>query len=329
MRNGRYHAEQIDEQGANVVRLIDNESGMQASVLPALGNRTYELSVHGANILHFPFDHPAAAMSDRHLSGIPFLAPWANRMPDGFYANSKHYGFNPRLEGVRLDANGISIHGLLWASPHWEVAEVAAGDDSAHVTSRFRFWRRPDLMANWPFAHEYEMTHRLSGGALEVSTTVTNLSTDAMPIAVGFHPYFKVPGVAIEECVATIPVRRQVETDGRLIPTGATTPVDFSGGVSLGTHHFDDGFTDLIRRDDGRTVFAVEGRGKKVEVTFGRRYQVAIVYSPPGQNYVCFEPMAALTNGINLAYAGKYPELQTVPAGGQWHESFWVRPQGF
>jgi aldose 1-epimerase len=39
--------------------------------------------------------------------------------------------------------------------------------------------------------------------------------------------------------------------------------------------------------------------------------------------------MAAVTNGINLAHEGKYPELQTVAAGGQWQESFWVRPTGF
>jgi hypothetical protein len=35
--------------------------------------------------------------------------------------------------------------------------------------------------------------------------------------------------------------------------------------------------------------------------------------------------MTTVTNGVNLAFEGKYPELQTVPAGGQWRESFWVR----
>jgi aldose 1-epimerase len=34
--------------------------------------------------------------------------------------------------------------------------------------------------------------------------------------------------------------------------------------------------------------------------------------------------MAALTNAFNLAHAGKYKELQSIPAGETWRESFWV-----
>ncbi len=72
-----------------------------------------------------------------------------------------------------------------------------------------------------------------------------------------------------------------------------------------------------------------KGTGKRIEVIFGPKYPVAIVYSPPGQDFICFEPMTAPTNGVNLAYEGKYPGLQTVAAAGSWTESFWVRPAGF
>jgi hypothetical protein len=41
------------------------------------------------------------------------------------------------------------------------------------------------------------------------------------------------------------------------------------------------------------------------------------------------EPMAAITNGINMAHEGKYPDLQTIPAGRKWSESFWIRATGF
>ena len=329
MPDGNYTAAQVDEHGVTVVHLKDAATRTQVSVLPSLGNRAYEFSVRGANALYFPFDTPGAAKAERKLNGIPFLAPWANRQPDGFRFNGKHYTFNSTLEGVRLDANGNSIHGMLWASPHWQVVDVAADANSAHVTSRFEYWKHPDLMANWPFAQEYEMTYRLAAGVLEVRVTVKNLSTDTMPISIGFHPYFQLPGVPIDEAVAQIPVRRHVEVDPRIVPTGQFTPVDFSAGVSLKDHKFDDGYTDLIRGSDGRTVFSVSGRGKKVEVTFGPRYPVAVVFCPPGNNYVCFEPMSGLTNAINLAADGKYPDLQTVPAGGTWQESWWLRAEGF
>jgi aldose 1-epimerase len=318
------YAAHVVDHGVPVIRLTDEDHRIEVSIVPSVGNRAYEMLVGGQNILHYPFDNPSALKTDRHLSGIPFLAPWANRMPEGFHANGKHYVFNTGLDSVRLDQNGIPIHGLLTSSPFWEVIDAGADAESAHVTSRLEFWKHPDLMANWPFAHEYEMTHRLAGGALEVSVTVSNRSTDPMPIAVGFHPYFQLPGVPIEEAVAHVPVRRHVETDGRLVATGETTPVDFTGGVSLRDHHFDDGFTDLAS-----TVFSVEGHGKKIEVEFGPKYTVAVVYAPPGQNYICFEPMSTITNGINLAWEGKYPGLQTVPAGGQWLESFRIRPDGF
>ena len=74
---------------------------------------------------------------------------------------------------------------------------------------------------------------------------------------------------------------------------------------------------------------SVEAGAKKIEVAFGPKYRVAIVYAPPGHDYICFEPMSAVTNGINLAHEGKYKELQVVNPGGEWQESFWVRPAGF
>jgi aldose 1-epimerase len=54
-----------------------------------------------------------------------------------------------------------------------------------------------------------------------------------------------------------------------------------------------------------------------------------VVYAPPGHDYICFEPMATVTNGVNLAHEGKYPDLQSVEPGGRWQESFWIHPVGF
>ncbi len=319
-------ARELNDRRVPVVHLADPAHGIEVSIAPSLGNRAFEMLVAGENILYFPHDNVSGLKGDRHLNGIPFLAPWANRMPGGFHANGKRYLFNMGLDPIRPDQNGTPIHGLLTASPFWEATDLGADETSAHLTSRLQFWKYPDLMANWPFAHEYEMTYRLAGGALEVSVTVTNLSVEPMPVAVGFHPYFQLPGVPIAEAVAHLPVRLHIETDSRLIATGETTPVAFEDRISLSGRHFDDGFTGLERNAAGQAIFYVEGRGKRIEVAFGPKYQVAIVYAPPGQNYICFEPMSAVTNGVNLAHDGKYPELQTVAPGGQWQESFQVRP---
>jgi len=327
-----YTAEKLTDHGVEIIRLTDAAHAVSVSIAPSLGNRAFELKVHGKNLLYFPSPDIASFRDSgaKGLNGIPFLAPWANRMAGGgFWANGRNYRFNPDLGTVHVSPNGIAIHGMLTASPLWEVIDVQADERSAHVTSRLQFWKYPDLMANWPFAHEYEMTYTLADGILEVTTKVTNLSAKPMPVVLGFHPYFNLPDVPRSEAAVHIPARKHVETDARLVPTGELTPANLPDWVSLKDHTFDDGYTDLVRESDGRAVFAVQSGSKKIEVLYGPRYRVAVIYAPPNQPIICFEPMAAVTNGANLAHDGKYPELQTVAPGGTWRESFWVRPSGF
>jgi len=48
-----------------------------------------------------------------------------------------------------------------------------------------------------------------------------------------------------------------------------------------------------------------------------------------GKGFIAFEPMAGITNALNLAQKGVYKELQTIPAGGSWEESFWITTKGY
>jgi aldose 1-epimerase len=262
------------------------------------------------------------------MEGVPFLAPWGNRLDEAaFWANGKKYQLNLGLGN--LSANPLPIHGLLVTSPLWKVTEVAADAHSAHVTSRLEFWKYPDLMAQWPFAQEYEMTYRLADGVLEVRTTVSNLSTEPMPLAIAYHPYYRIPDIPRDEWTAHLPARQAVVTDSRLIPTGEYKPMDLPDPLPLKGRTLDNGFRDLIRDSEGRAVFSIEAGGKKVEALFGRNYPVAVVWEPAGREFICFEPMVGITDAVNLNHEGKYPELQTVPPGGKWTESFWIRASGF
>jgi aldose 1-epimerase len=47
------------------------------------------------------------------------------------------------------------------------------------------------------------------------------------------------------------------------------------------------------------------------------------------KGFIAFEPMVAITNALNLAQKGVYKELQSVPAGGSWEESFWITAKGY
>jgi len=327
----QFTAEKTTDHGIEIVRLSDPAHNVEVSVVPSLGNRAYELKVSGKNLLYFHREISEFKNSGgRGLNGIPFLAPWGNRIPGGgFWANGKRYIFNTGLGNLSVDPAGIAIHGMLASSPLWEVTDVASDQRSAHVTSTLRFWKYPNLMANWPFAHEYEMTYTLTDQGLEMTTVIRNLSADPMPVVIGFHPYFNIPDVPRSECSLHVPARKHVEMDSQLVATGALADSGLADEVSLKDNTFDDGYTDLVRDAAGRATLAVAGGGKKIEVVFGPNYKVALVYAPPRQNYVCFEPMAAITNGINLAHEGKYSELQTIAPGAAWHESFWIRFSGF
>src|SRR5512147_742928 len=144
----------------------------KVTILPSIGNMAYEFKVNGKNILWVPDGGLAKFKARPAMSGIPFLAPWGNRI-DGqfFYANGKKYTFNMGLGNVR---GNIPIHGFLTTSSAWKVVAVKADAKSAWVTSRLEFWKYPDMMAQFPFAHTIEMTYRLQEGALQVETVLHN-----------------------------------------------------------------------------------------------------------------------------------------------------------
>ena len=322
-----YSATRVTVDGLEVVKLTDAARKVEVSIVPRIGNIAYELKVDGKNMLHFPFASLAEFQAKPTLCGVPFLAPWANRLDQpAFYANGKKFLLNPDLGNLRFDGNHLPIHGLLTFSPLWQVVDVKATGTAATVTSRLEFWKYPELMAQFPFAHTISMTYRLAGGVLEVTTALKNLSSNPMPVSIGFHPYFTLHDAPRDSWKAHLAAREHVTLSKQLVPTGERKPVEFPDPFPLAGAQLDDVFTDLVRGKDGRAEFRVEGKSEKISVFYGPKYTVAVAYAPPGRDFICFEPMAALTNGMNMAHAGSYKELQSVEPGGEWRESFWIAP---
>jgi len=325
-----YSARKSSADGIEIVQLTDRDHATEVSIVPSIGNIAYAMTVHGKNVLWSPFKSLTEMRSKPALCGVPFLAPWANRLDqDALYANGKKYLLNPELGNIRRDGNQKPIHGLLLFSPYWKVTKLEADGKSARVTSRLEFWRYPELMAQFPFAHSIEMTHTLAGGTLEVETVVENQGSETMPVGVGFHPYFRIPDMPRDQWKVHVAARDHLELSPLLIPTGQRTPVSLPDPASLATTQLDDVFGSLVRGADNRAEFWAEARGKKISVIYGPKYTVAVIYAPPGKDFICFEPMSAITDAFNLAHAGIYKELQTIPPGGVWRESFWIRPSGF
>jgi aldose 1-epimerase len=327
---GRYTAERLTRDGIEVVRLYDSGTQTEVLIAPSVGNNSYEMTVKGKRVFWSPVKGAGEFKAKRAFAGNPFLEPWANRLDqDAFFANGVKYLLNPELKNYSHDGNGKPIHGLLAYAPEWEVIRVRANANSAEVTSRFDFSRYPKYMAQFPFAHSIEMTYRLSGTELQVETAIENQSHEPMPLAIGFHPYFQVNDAPRDEWTVHIAAKDHVVLSNVLIPTGERKPVAGPDPVSLKGTQLDDVYTALVRNDSGRAEFWVKGKQEQVTVVYGSKYQVAVVYAPPGRDFICFEPMTGLTNAFNLHQAGLYPELQSIAPGATWKESYWVRATGF
>lgn len=350
-----YTAEKTTDHGIPIVRLTDSANGVVVSIVPSVGNRAYEMKVHGQNILWFPTDDISRWVKRPELGGVPLLAPWADILDeDGFWANGKRYGFNMGLGNIRGPLPGA---GFLSTTPLWEVTDMSADSQSAHVTSRLQVWKNPDYMAQWPFAQEYDMTYSLSGGVLEVRMSIVNLSTDPMPISIGFHTFYQIPGVPRDQWTAHFPARSHAVADEHKFSTGELKPTYLPDPLPLGGDHggpvlpeaftsqdawhstgpfaangpwpgFDDGFTDFNRDADGKAHFWIQVGSKKVEAIFGPKFPVATIWLPPGQQYIAMESLTALIDGLSLAHQGKYPALQYVQPGQTWTESFWIKASG-
>jgi aldose 1-epimerase len=239
------------------------------------------------------------------------------------------------------------------------------------VTTSLDFYRNPQWMQQFPFAHTLQMTYRLADGALEVKTRIENLSVEPMPVAIGFHPYFQLTDSTREEWVLTVGAKSRWLLAENKIPTGAIEPADKllvnSKAAALKDLDLDDVFGDLERDAQGRAVMSVKGRKQQLDVVLGPNYKSVVLYSPnpanarggggggrggpppaaapapattsvaltgakdtvPNRGFICFEPMVGITSSMNLAHKGLYKELQSIPPGKTWEESFWLRPSGF
>ena len=316
----------------DVVQLEDSRARTSVSIIPSVGNIAFRMDVNGRNILYWPFASVEEFKRRPAMSGIPFVGPWANRLDEpAFFANGTKYAFDMALGNVR--GLSIPIHGFLTTTNEWRASEAKADAGSAWATSRLDVFRRPEWMKQWPFAHTVEMTHRLRDGALEVHTKIANMSADPMPVAIGFHPYFRLTDSSRNDWRLSVAAHTHWRLASNKIPTGETEPADprfvAPHAAALVDYDLDDVFGDLIRDAQGRATMSVIGVAQRLDVVLGPNYRAVVIWAPKDAGFICIEPMAAITDALNLAQRRVYAELQTIPSGAAWEESFWIRPSGF
>jgi len=339
----RYRATQTGD----IVELQDTRAKLVVKILTTASN-AYQLTVNGEDVIRRTWASLDDIRPRMGLNGVPLLWPYANRLDEqAFYANGQKYTFDPSIGNTGRGA--IPMHGFLTAATAWKTIEVKADGKSAWITSRLEFFRVPQYMKQFPFAHTLTMTYRVQEGALEVHTRIDSLSAEPMPVAIGFHPYFQLTDSPREEWHFSVAAKTHWLLDDRTLPTGQTEPITKilpdPQNVAVKDVTLDDIFTDLERDAKGLATMSLKGRTQQVDVVVGPKFKTILVLSrtgggrgrgaapdpnaPPPRGTVAFEPMAGISNSMNLAQKGLYKELQSIEPGGSWEESFWIRPKGY
>jgi len=233
--------------------------------------------------------------------GMPLLHPWANRLDRPIESPL-----------VRHDPNGLPIHGILAASPNWEVIE----ESPERMAAQLDFGAHPEYLEVFPYPHVIEVDVAIEPHAQTVATRVHPTGDVDVPIAFGWHPYLRIPNVPRTEWDLTLPVREHLVLDDRNIPTGQVEPVAYPDPLRLEERDFDDGYAGVA---DG-TTFAVAGGGRRIELEFVSGYPYAQVFAPLAEEVVCFEPMTAPTNALVSGQG-----LRTVAPGESFEAVFTVR----
>jgi len=311
----RAQARYTATQTGDIVQLKDSRTDTIVSVMTSVSN-AYEMVVKGQNVIRVPFATVDDFRARPGLNGIPLLAPFANRLDEpAFYANGKKYNFDMELGNVR---GAIPIHGYLSGAKDWKLVEAKADGTAAWVTNTLDFYRNPQYMAQFPFAHTLTMTYRLENGTLEVRTRIDNLSTEPMPVAIGFHPYFQLTDSVREEWTISVGAKTQWLLADNKIPTGVTEPIEKffpdRRAVPLKDFDLDHVFGDLDRDAQGRATMSVKGKSQQLDVVVDSNFKAIVLYSPNPANQRGGGGGGNRGRGAGAAPAPASPAPATPPA---------------
>ncbi|MDG4821506.1 aldose 1-epimerase family protein [Asanoa sp. WMMD1127] len=198
------------------------------------------------------------------------LAPWPSRIRDGRYTFAGEAQQLPITEPARHNA----IHGLV-AWQRWRLVEHT---DSAVLVEC-------DLPAQVGYPWQLNLRTRYSLGpdGLRIDHEVTNIGADAAPFGLAAHPYFRLPGTALDDLMVTVPGRSRVLFDARLLPIGAAKVSggdhDFTVPRRLGAQVLDNAFGDLDRDPDGTSAVVISDGDRTLRVWAGEQFKWWVVFT--------------------------------------------------
>jgi aldose 1-epimerase len=220
-------------------RFFEIKDGDRETIVTEQGANLFKLRWAGTDLLDTVHDDGYTAGGGHG----ELLLPWPGRVQNGVY----------EFDGQRyqLPINDLpsasAIHGFTrWLA--WEVKE--------HHPDRVSLTCLLLGQPGYPFPLSFEQSYHLHHGALEITTTATNMGASAAPFGSGAHPYFKTGPGTVDSSVLHVRAASYFQTNPDLSPKVPAVPVDgspfdFREPRAVGTTEYDVTLTDLVRDEDG------------------------------------------------------------------------------
>lgn len=168
----------------DAVVLSDTVEGSRVTVVPSRGALVTSLFARGREWLYLD----EATLRDRTQNvrgGVPVLFPSPGKL------EGERYAFGGHERAMRQ-------HGFARRSAFREVSRTGGPGGQAQVELELTDSEVTRAEYPWPF--RLRIRYGLRGAELTLTAEVTNTGAEAMPFALGYHPYFAVPDAAKLEC---------------------------------------------------------------------------------------------------------------------------------
>ena len=241
---------------------------VRAEIAPERGGMVLRMSVDGEEVLYLDpatIDDPQGKVR----GGIPVLFPMAGKLDNDTY----------ELDGKKLK---MAQHGFARTMP-WQVSSQDASNLEVRLTSNEK------TKESFPFDFDVRIKYKASGNTLTIEQTYANLSSQPMPLAVGFHPYFVLPDVDKGRAKVTTDATRAWDNVKKT--EGAFSQFDLTE-KEVDMHLLDHHPTDSIIERPGR---------RSIRVSWDKAFVHLVVWTQKGKDFVCVEPWIGKPNGLNRA----------------------------
>lgn len=251
----------------DAVVLADAAEGSRVTVVPSRGGLVTSLFARGREWLYL--DEATLRDPTQNVrGGAPVLFPSPGKLQDERYAFGGH-------------ERAMKQHGFARRCAFREVSRHGGPSGQAQVELELTDSEATRAEYPWPF--RLRILYALRGAQLTLTATVTNTGAEAMPFALGYHPYFAVPDAAKAEC--RVPTKSKRAWDNVRREERDLGSIDLASG-EVDLH--------LAELTSGAELLAPWGR-----VALGGHLRHWVVWTLPGRDFVCLEPWSAPRDALN------------------------------